>query len=65
MGNVFYLFFNKQGVSIEISVFPGFSFGGDVRLKSFSVQYSRQCVSPAASANMFTVELMIGKMIGR
>ena len=44
------------------SVFPGFSFGVDVRLKRFSVQYSRQCISPAASANMFTVELMIGKM---
>ncbi|MBQ4406681.1 MAG: type IX secretion system protein PorQ [Bacteroidales bacterium] len=44
------------------SVFPGFSFGVDVRLKRISVQYSRQCISPAASANMFTVELMIGKM---
>ena len=45
------------------SVFPGFSFGVDVRLKRFSVQYSRQCVSPAASANMFTVEVAVGKMI--
>ncbi len=45
------------------SVFPGFSFGVDVRLKRFSVQYSRQCISPAESANMFTVELMIGKMM--
>ncbi|MCR5453934.1 MAG: type IX secretion system protein PorQ [Bacteroidales bacterium] len=45
------------------SVFPGFSFGVDVRLKRFSVQYSRQCVSPAASANMFTVEVMVGRMM--
>lgn len=45
------------------SVFPGFSFGVDVRLKRFSVQYSRQCVSPAASANMFTLEVAIGKMM--
>ena len=45
------------------SVFPGFSFGVDVRLKRFSVQYSRQCVSPAASANMFSVEVAIGKMM--
>jgi hypothetical protein len=43
------------------SVFPGFSFGVDVRLKRFSVQYSRQCVSPAASANMFSVEVAVGK----
>ncbi len=41
------------------TVFPGFSFGIDVRLKRFSVQYSRQCVSPAASANMFTVEVAV------
>ena len=45
------------------SVFPGFSFGVDVRLKRFSVQYSRQCVSPAASANMFTLEVAVGKMM--
>ena len=66
--------FNIQSINVmahndlyvtDGSVFPGFSFGVDVRLKRFSVQYSRQCVSPAASANMFTVELMIGKMIGR
>lgn len=44
------------------SVFPGFSFGVDVRLKRFSVQYSRQCISPAASANMFSVEVAVGKM---
>lgn len=47
------------------SVFPGFSFGVDVRLRRFSVQYSRQCVSPAASANMFTVEMMLGRMMRR
>ncbi|MBR3712099.1 MAG: type IX secretion system protein PorQ [Bacteroidales bacterium] len=45
------------------SVFPGFSFGVDVRLKRISVQYSHQCISPAESANMFTVELMVGKMM--
>lgn len=45
------------------SVFPGFSFGVDVRLKRFSVQYSRQCVSPAACANMFTLEVFMSKMI--
>lgn len=45
------------------TVFPGFSFGIDVRLKRISVQYSRQCISPAASANMFTMELFLGKML--
>ena len=34
----------------------GFSFGADVRLKRFAVQYSRACYGAAASINMFTLE---------
>lgn len=47
------------------SPFPGFSMGLDVRLKRFSLQYSRQCISPAASANMITAEVFIGKFLVR
>ncbi len=47
----------------DSSPFPGFSFGFDVRLSRFSVQYSHQCISPAAGANMFSLELFIGKFM--
>lgn len=45
------------------SPFPGFSFGIDVRLKRFSVQYGRQCISPAGGANLFTAEVFINRFI--
>jgi len=47
------------------SPFPGFSFGIDIRLKRFSIQYSRQCISPAASANMITAEVFISSLFPR
>lgn len=45
------------------SPFPGFSFGIDVRLSRFSLQYSHRCVSPASGANLFTAEIFIGKYL--
>lgn len=45
------------------SPFAGFSFGIDVRLKRFSIQYSRQCISPAASANMLSMEVFISRFL--
>lgn len=47
------------------SPFPGFSFGVDVRLKRFSIQYSRQCISPAGGANIFTADIFINKFVCR
>jgi|GEM_PF-2667662 len=49
----------------DLTPFPGFSFGVDVRLKRFSVQYSRRCLSPAASANFFTAEIFISNFVVR
>ncbi|MCQ2975983.1 MAG: type IX secretion system protein PorQ [Bacteroidales bacterium] len=53
---------NELRVS-STSPFPGFSFGADVKLKRFSVQYSRACYSAAASINMFTVEVFLSKIV--
>lgn len=48
-----------------LTPFPGFSVGIDVRLKRFSVQYSRQCLSPAASSNLFTAEIFFSQFAVR
>ena len=40
----------------------GFSFGADVRLKRFAVQYSRACYGAAASINMFTAEIFLREL---
>ena len=40
-----------------MSPFPGFSLGADLRLKRFSVQYSRQCIAFSQNSNLFTAEI--------
>ena len=40
----------------------GFSFGADVRLRRFAVQYSRACYGSAASINMFTAEIFLREL---
>ena len=43
----------------EMSPFPGFSFGIDVRIKRFSIQYSRQCIAFGAASNMISAEIFM------
>ena len=43
----------------EMSPFPGFSFGIDVRIKRFSIQYSRQCIAFGAASNMISAEVIM------
>ena len=41
----------------DMSPFPGFSFGIDVRVKKFSVQYSRQSIAFGSASNLLSIEL--------
>ncbi|MBQ3658412.1 MAG: type IX secretion system protein PorQ [Bacteroidales bacterium] len=43
----------------EMSPFPGFSIGIDVRIKRFSIQYSRQCIAFGAASNMISAEVIM------
>lgn len=43
----------------EMSPFPGFSFGIDIRIKRFSIQYSRQCIAFGAASNMISAEVIM------
>ncbi len=45
-----------------MSPFPGFSFGADLRLKKFSVQYSRQCIAFSQNSNLFTAEIFFSSI---